>query len=98
MTRPMRKLIRRLLGAAILWGTMSAEAQSAAPTSETAQSPETNDVVRLWTRGRSQYLAGEPALAEQTLRQLLAIDPFHVQARQLLAQITNSVADDRRRK
>lgn len=72
-------------------GTAAAEASS-------ASRMDADEVTQLWRRGRSQYLAGEPALAEQTLRRLLVLAPACLPAKQLLEQIISAAADDRRRK
>jgi general secretion pathway protein D len=49
--------------------------------------PAGSEAQMLWRRGRSQYLAGEPAAAARTLTRLLEIDPANAGARSLLQRI-----------
>jgi general secretion pathway protein D len=51
-----------------------------------------DDASALWRRGRSQYLAGEPVAAAQTLTRLLEIDPGQTRARDLLRRIAEDNA------
>jgi general secretion pathway protein D len=54
--------------------------------------PAPNDVSRLVARARSQYLAGEPAAAADTFRQVEALEPGNADARYFLARIASERA------
>ncbi|SDS50013.1 hypothetical protein [Opitutus sp. GAS368] len=54
--------------------------------------PAPNGVSRLVARARSQYLAGEPAAAADTFRQVEALEPGNADARYFLARIASERA------
>ncbi|MES1194716.1 MAG: type II secretory pathway, component PulD, partial [Opitutus sp.] len=57
--------------------------------------PTPSEVSRLVARARGQYLAGEPALAADTFRQVAAVEPGNADARYFLARITSEGARSR---
>ena len=60
--------------------SLSAEVAQLAPGPELRRARPAEAVAALVARGRGQYLAGEPAAAQNTLEQALAADPSNAEA------------------
>src|ERR1035437_1357962 len=71
-----------LLAGVLTFGlALSLNAAASAPAADSAE------LSRLFTRGRSQYLAGDPVAARETFRQIAERDPANVEAKEFLLRI-----------
>ncbi len=82
-----------MLLVALRAGHLSAGEIPAPAESATTPAVTTVDVVALVAQGRSQYLAGEPWAAAQTLARVLQLDPANEPAAELMRRISAEAVD-----
>jgi general secretion pathway protein D len=78
----MKRLVRHFAAFLVPAGLVGLQVKAEAPA----------EVARLAARGRHQYLAGEPAAAAETFRQVAARDPANADARYFLERIAAEAA------
>lgn len=84
-------IARSVFGFVVLWLVLWPFAFGAGETAST--NTELTEIDALLTRGRSQYLAGEPWAAAQTLARVLQLDPANAAANDLMQRIAAEAGD-----